>query len=135
MRVTQGTFSYLPDLTDEQILRQLAYALGRGWAISLEHTDDPHPHNVYWTMWGPPRFDEADPASLMEEVKACRKAFPGRYVKVNAFDATRGWETVRLSFLVQRPAVEPSFELVRQEVEGRHVRYTIRTRSAEEGPR
>ncbi|HEY6005110.1 MAG TPA: ribulose bisphosphate carboxylase small subunit [Anaeromyxobacter sp.] len=129
MRVTQGTFSHLPDLTDEQILRQLAYALGRGWAISVEHTDDPHPHNVYWDMWGPPRFDAADPASVMEEVKACRGAFPDRYVKVNAFDATRGWETVRLSFLVQRPAVEPTFELVRQEIEGRRVRYTIHTRA------
>jgi ribulose-bisphosphate carboxylase small chain len=64
----------------------------------------------------------------MAEVKACRRAFPGRYVKVNAFDATRGWETVRLSFLVQRPAVEPTFELVRQEVEGRRVRYTLHAR-------
>ena len=27
MRITQGTFSFLPDLTDEQIARQLEYAL------------------------------------------------------------------------------------------------------------
>ncbi len=26
MRITQGTFSYLPDLTDEQIEAQLRYA-------------------------------------------------------------------------------------------------------------
>ncbi|TFG80824.1 MAG: ribulose bisphosphate carboxylase small subunit, partial [Chromatiales bacterium] len=32
MRVTQGTFSFLPDLTDEQIARQVDYALSQGWA-------------------------------------------------------------------------------------------------------
>jgi ribulose-bisphosphate carboxylase small chain len=128
MRVTQGTFSFLRDLTDEQILRQVSYALARGWSVSVEHTDDPHPHNVYWEMWGAPMFDVADPAAVMDEVKACRRAYPDRYVKVNAFDATRGWETVRLSFLVQRPPVEPTFELVREEAEGRRVRYTLRTR-------
>ena len=37
MRVTQGTFSFLPDLTDEQIEVQIVYALRNGWAISLLH--------------------------------------------------------------------------------------------------
>jgi ribulose-bisphosphate carboxylase small chain len=132
MRVTQGTFSFLPDLTDDQILLQIAFAIGRGWAISIEHTDDPHPHNVYWEMWGAPMFDQDDPARVLLEVSACRLSYPEHYVKVNAFDATRGWETVRLSFLVQRPRVEPSFELVREEAEGRRLRYTLRLRPAGE---
>ncbi len=133
MRITQGTFSFLPDLTDEQILRQIRYALGRGWSVSVEHTDDPHPHNVYWEMWGAPMFDVADAGRIMAEVNACRAAFPGHYVKVNAFDATRGWETVRLSFVAQRPPVEPTFELVREQAEGRRVRYALRMRPAHEG--
>ena len=128
MRVTQGTFSFLPDLTDDQILLQIAFALGRGWAISIEHTDDPHPHNVYWEMWGAPMFDVDEPVRVLNEVSACRLSYPEHYVKVNAFDATRGWETVRLSFLVQRPRVEPGFELVREEAEGRRQRYTLRLR-------
>jgi ribulose-bisphosphate carboxylase small chain len=132
MRVTQGTFSFLPDLTDDQILRQVEHALMRGWAVSIEHTDDPHPHNVYWEMWGHPMFDMAKAEHVLLEVRACRAAFPDRYVKVNAFDAERGWETVRLSFLVQRPKMEPHFELVRQEGEGRRVRYTLRLRPAAE---
>ncbi len=132
MRVTQGTFSFLPDLDDDQIRRQIAYALERGWAISIEHTDDPHPRNVYWEMWGLPMFDLPGPDGAMEQVKACRAGNPGCYVKVNAFDATRGWEAVRLSFLVQRPDVEPGFDLERQEGEGRVVRYTIRTRRSAE---
>ena len=46
MRVTQGMFSFLPDLTDEQIEAQVSYALRNGWAISVEYTDDPHPRNA-----------------------------------------------------------------------------------------
>ena len=57
MRITQGTFSFLPDLTDEQIEAQLRYALRQGWAIMVEHTDDPHPRNALWEMWAPPQFD------------------------------------------------------------------------------
>ena len=60
MRITQGTFSFLPDLTDEQIEAQIRYALDHGWAISIEYTDDPHPRNTYWEMWGLPMFDLDD---------------------------------------------------------------------------
>ena len=46
-------------------------------------------------------------------------------MRVTAFDATRGWETPRMSYIVNRPAHEPGFRLQRQEVDGRAVRYTI----------
>ena len=68
MRLTQGAFSFLPDLTDAQIAAQIDYALGRGWAVSLEFTDDPHPRNTYWDMWGMPMFDLVDPAGVMAEL-------------------------------------------------------------------
>jgi ribulose-bisphosphate carboxylase small chain len=126
MRLTQGTFSFLPDLTDEQLRSQLEYALARGWAIAVEHTRDPHPRNVYWEMWGPPLFDLRDAAGVMQEIRACRAAHPDAYVKVNAFDSTRGWETVRLSFIVQRPPDEPGFELARREGPGGVVHFEIR---------
>ena len=48
MRVTQGTFSFLPDLTDAQIAAQVQYCLDNGWAVNIEFTDDPHPRNTYW---------------------------------------------------------------------------------------
>ena len=131
MRLTQGTFSYLPDLTDEQIRAQVEHAIGLGWAVSVEHTDDPHPRNVYWEMWGAPLFDQADAGAALGEIRACRVAHPHRYVKVNAFDATRGWETTRLSFIVQRPPDEPGFGLVREEGEGRRLRYTVRSYAAD----
>ena len=125
MRITQGTFSSLPDLTDEQIRKQVDYALGKGWAIGIEFTDDPHPRNTYWEMWGQPMFDLRDAAGVMQELQACRLATAGQYIRVNAFDSEQGFETVRLSFIVQRPAEEARFTLVRTEGVGRNIRYTL----------
>ena len=131
MRLTQGTFSFLPDLTDAQIRAQIGYCLAHGWAVSVEHTDDPHPRNAYWEMHGNPMFDLRDAAGVMAEVDACRKTFPHHYVKVNAFDATHGWESLRLSFIASRPQHEPGFALVRQEGDGRNIRYTTRAYAAD----
>ena len=124
-RVTQGQFSFLPDLTDEQITAQIKYALKNGWALNVEYTDDPHPRNTYWEMFGMPMFDLKDPAGILMEINNCRKTFPNQYVRVTAFDSSRGWETPRMSFIVNRPKKEPGFGLVRQEVAGRQIQYTI----------
>lgn len=127
MRVTQGTFSFLPDLTDDQINRQVAYCQRNGWAVNIEFTDDPHPRNTYWEMWGQPMFDLKDAAAVMYELAECRKVHKGRaYIRLSAFDATAGWESVRLSFLTDRPEDEPGFALQRQEVNGRSIHYTTR---------
>ncbi|MDR5739972.1 MULTISPECIES: ribulose bisphosphate carboxylase small subunit [unclassified Caballeronia] len=127
MHITQGTFSFLPALSDEEIAAQIDHALNQGWACSVEYTDDPHPRNTYWDMWGLPMFDLHDAAGVMMEVNACRKTFPRHYVKVNAFDSVRGFETMRLSFIVNRPAEEHGFRLERQDNRSRVQRYSIRT--------
>jgi len=124
-RLTQGQFSFLPDLTDAQITAQIKYALKHGWAVNVEYTDDPHPRNTYWEMFGMPMFDLKDPAGILMEINNCRKTFPNHYIRVTAFDSTRGVESPRMSYLVNRPKKEPGFGLVRQEVDGRNVRYTI----------
>lgn len=124
MRITQGAFSFLPDLTDEQITAQVQYCLDNGWAVNLEYTDDPHPRNTYWDMWGHPMFDIADAAGVMMELANCRKAHGDLYIRLSAFDSTKGWESVKLSFIVNRPANEPGFRLRRQESGGRTIRYT-----------
>lgn len=127
MKITQGTFSFLPELTDDQITAQVEYCLNNEWAIGVEYTDDPHPRNFLWEMWGNPMFDLRDAAGVMMEVRACRKAFPDHYIRLHAFDSTRGFETVRLSFIVNRPKVEPSFAYTRTEVAGRTVNATMTT--------
>ncbi len=131
MRLTQGTFSFLPDLTDEQIGSQIEYCLANGWAVSVEYTDDPHPRNTYWEMFGMPLFDLKDPQAILGEVRSCRQSFPRHYIKVNAFDSSLGRESLRLSFIVNRPGNEPGFALTRQEGSGRMVRYTTRAYAAD----
>jgi ribulose-bisphosphate carboxylase small chain len=127
MRLTQGAFSFLPDLTDVQIRSQIEYCLTNGWAVSLEYTDDPHPRNTYWEMFGQPMFDIRDAAGVMTELQSCRQTFPEHYIKVNAFDSSHGRESLRLSFIVSRPSREPGFMLERREGAGRRVQYTTRS--------
>ncbi|WP_026613857.1 ribulose bisphosphate carboxylase small subunit [Ensifer aridi] len=127
MRITQGCFSFLPDLTDEQIAAQVEYCLGKGWAIGIEYTDDPHPRNTYWEMWGNPMFDLKDAKGVMMELEDCRKAHPQDYIRLNAFDSSRGLETVTMSFIVNRPDNEPSLHMTRTENRGRSQRYAWET--------
>jgi len=124
-RLTQGQFSFLPDLTDKQISAQIEYALGKNWALGVEYTDDPHPRNTYWEMYGNPMFDLKDASAILTEVNACRKTFPNHYIRVTAFDATQGVESVQMSYIVNRPKTEPGFGLTRQEVGGRQIQYTV----------
>jgi ribulose-bisphosphate carboxylase small chain len=124
-RITQGQFSYLPDLSDAEITLQIEYGLARGFAWSVEYTDDPHPRNTYWEMFGLPMFDLTDAAGVLMEVNHCRKTFPHHYIRLMAFDSSRGVETIVMSFIVNRPDPEPGFGLVRQEAPGRTIRYTV----------
>ncbi len=126
MRITQGCFSFLPDLTDDQILIQIQYCLENGWAVNLEFTDDPHPRNTYWEMWGLPMFDLHDAKGVLLELHACRKIYGDQYIRLSAFDSTHGWESVRISFIVNRPKNEEGFRLDRSEAQSRVMRYTTR---------
>ncbi|GAB4431300.1 MAG: ribulose bisphosphate carboxylase small subunit [Anaerolineae bacterium] len=131
MRITQGTFSYLPDLTDEEIKAQVQYCLDNGWPVLIEYSDDPHPRNVYWEMWGLPLFDLKDAVAVMEEIQACRRAFPNHYIRVNGYDRSLGRQTTALSFIVNRPPDEPGFLLERTEGADRQIRYTLKSYAAE----
>lgn len=134
MRITQGTFSFLPDLTDAQITRQINYCLGKGWALAIETTDDPHPRNTYWEMFGPPMFDLRDAAGIMSELTACRATFGNQYIRLTAFDSTAGTESIVMSIIVNRPPIEPGFKLVRHEDAGRTVRYSIESYAVQKSP-
>ena len=126
-RITQGQFSFLPDLSDAEITRQIDYGLNKGYAWSVEYTDDPHPRNTYRDMYGMPMFDLQDAAGVMMELQVCRQAFPNHYIRLMAFDSTRGVESIAMSFMVNRPKTEPGFMLERQEGKGRSMRYTTRS--------
>ena len=127
MYLRHGSFSYLPELTDEEIAAQVRYALEHGWPVSIEYTDDPHPRNIYWELWGLPLFDLTEPDGVMLEIDQCRATFPHHYVRVLAYDARLGRQTTAMSFLVQRPVDEPGFRLERTERADRTQRYAIQS--------
>ena len=126
MKVTQGTFSFLPELTDDEIKLQLEYALQNKWAIAVEFTDDPHPRNSYWDMWDLPMFDIDDASAAFMEVKNCREAYPNHYIKVTAYDPRHCRQTTAFDFIVNRPPEEPGFQLERTEVHDRKMNYTLK---------
>ncbi len=136
MRITQGTFSFLPELTDDEIAAQMRYSLENGWALMFEYTDDPHPRNAFWDMWAQPNFD-LDPDDVdeaMSDLHAVREAYPNHYIKLVAYDSSLGRQTSRLSFIVNRPDEEPGYRLERQEKADRQIRYTLHPYAQEDPP-
>ena len=82
--------------------------------MNVEYTDDAHPRNTFWDMFGFPMFDIKDAAAVMLELNACRKAHGDRhYIRISGFASSHGWESVRLSFRGNRPKDEPGFRLIR----------------------
>ena len=79
-------------------------------------------------------FDVKDPAAVMYEIAECRKAIPTGYIKVQAFDPSKGCESCIHSFIIQRPSFEPGFYMSRQEIAGRMVRYTIQSYAVQAKP-
>ena len=134
MRLTQGCFSFLPDLTDEQIEKQVAYCIDKGFAMNVEWTDDPHPRNSYWELWGLPLFDIKDVGAVMFELAAARKGCAGGYIRINAFNSNYGTESCAMSFITNRPANEPGFYLDRTEGPSRSIIYTFKSYSVQANP-
>ena len=131
MRLTQGCFSFLPDLTNKQIEKQINYCISKGYALNIEWTDDPHPRNSYWELWGLPLFDVKDSSMVMFELQEARKACAPGYIRINAFDSSYGTESCVLSFIVNRPNNEPGFYLERTEGSGRQISYSIKSYSVQ----
>ena len=78
-------------------------------------------------MWGLPVFDTKveDTENIMREVRAAREAFPEHYVKLIAYDPTRGRQTTALAIMVNRPTVEKPFKLDRIQGPGRTHRFRL----------
>ena len=137
MRVTQGTFAFLPDFTDEEIEQQIKFAIRKGWIPQIEYTDDPHPRNGLWEMHRQPFVqleDEDQSEEVMESIRECREQFPNHYVKITIYDRTLGRQTTAFDFIIQRPDDEPGFAVERQHSNDRTIRYTHRPYSADDPP-
>jgi ribulose-bisphosphate carboxylase small chain len=96
------TFSYLPELSAEQLADQIRSAVARSLVIGIEYSRAPDPYDHYWTMWKLPLFDIDDADAVMAELESCRRAHPDAYIKINGYDAARQGQVV--SFIVNRPS-------------------------------
>lgn len=80
------TFSYLPDLTKEQISKQVQYIVSKGWNPAVEHTEPENAFDHYWYMWKLPLFGETDVAKILAEAESCHKAHPKHHVRLVGYD-------------------------------------------------
>jgi ribulose-bisphosphate carboxylase small chain len=95
------TFSYLPALTTQQILRQVHYLLQQGLVPGIEYVETPTARDHYWTMWKLPLFDARAVEDVLAEIEACKAANPRSYIKLIGYDRRR--QTQAVSFVVHRP--------------------------------
>ncbi len=80
------TFSYLPEMTADQVRRQIQYCLAQGWNPSIEHSEKENAFGHYWYMWKLPMFGEQSVEAVLAEIDECRRANPGHLVRFLAYD-------------------------------------------------
>ncbi|KAJ1443245.1 Ribulose-1,5-bisphosphate carboxylase small subunit, N-terminal [Sesbania bispinosa] len=107
------TLSYLPPLTNEQLLKEVEYLLRKGWIpcleFELEHGFVYRENNKspgyydgrYWTMWKLPMFGCTDAAQVLKELEEAKKAYPSAFVRIIGFDNVRQVQCI--SFIAHRP--------------------------------
>ncbi|KAG6601287.1 Ribulose bisphosphate carboxylase small chain, chloroplastic [Cucurbita argyrosperma subsp. argyrosperma] len=107
------TLSYLPDLTSEQLLKEIAYLLRSGWVPCIEfelekgfvyrenHRSPGYYDGRYWTMWKLPMFGCTDPAQVAAEIEEAKKEYPNAFIRVIGFDNVRQVQCI--SFIVYKP--------------------------------
>ncbi|MCW2306247.1 ribulose bisphosphate carboxylase small subunit [Rhodobium gokarnense] len=91
------TFSYLPEMDDERIRKQVAYIVSKGWNPAIEHVEPENAFDHYWYMWKLPMFGETDVDRILAEVDACHKAHPDNHIRLIGYDnyqQTKGAEMV-----------------------------------------
>jgi ribulose-bisphosphate carboxylase small chain len=95
------TLSYLPPLTDTQIVKQVQFILDSGCIPAIEFNKTSEPTEYYWTMWKLPLFNANVPQDVLGEVQQCRSEYGDHYIRVVAFDNIKQCQTH--SFIVHKP--------------------------------
>ncbi len=95
------TLSYLPPLTDQQIVKQIQYMISQGYIPAIEFSEDSAPEQHYWTMWKLPLFNCNSPQEVLNEVRECRQEYSNSFIRVAGFDNIKQCQTI--SFIVYKP--------------------------------
>ncbi|XP_055805233.1 ribulose bisphosphate carboxylase small subunit, chloroplastic [Solanum dulcamara] len=107
------TLSYLPDLSVEQLAKEIEYLLNKGWVPCLEfetehgfvyrehHRSPGYYDGRYWTMWKLPMYGCTDATQVLNEVEECKKAYPQAWIRIIGFDNVRQVQCI--SFIAYKP--------------------------------
>merc|ERR1712176_1008040 len=98
------TLSYLPELRNEEIFKQVQYMIKNRWTPALEFTDDGDIYlntrmgpgyydNRYWSMYKLPMFGCTDPNEVIREIETCRRDYPQAKIRVISFDPVKQVQT------------------------------------------
>ena len=107
------TLSYLPELTVDQLLKQIEFLIRNGWVPCLEfsyegfvsrenHRSPGYYDGRYWTMWKLPMFGCTDASQVVKELEECKKEYPKAFIRIIGFDNIRQVQCV--SFIAYKPA-------------------------------
>lgn len=83
------TFSYLLDMDQARIKKQVAYIVSKGWNPAIEHTEPENAVGHYWYMWKLPMFGETDVNRILAQTEACHKTYPSHHVRLVGYDNDR----------------------------------------------
>lgn len=96
------TFSYLPAMSNEQVLAQVRRVIANNLIPTIEYTYEPDAYDSYWTMWKLPLWGAKSAEEVMAEVEECKKANPGAVIKIVGYDNIRQCQV--MAFVVHKPA-------------------------------
>merc|ERR550514_1990053 len=91
------TLSYLPQLTNNDIRKQIEFIISNNWTPSLEFSEDGDIYlntrmgpgyydNRYWSMYKLPMFGCKDSNEVVREIENAAREFPSAKVRVMAYD-------------------------------------------------
>jgi len=83
---TLETFGFLPKFSQDEIYAQINYIIAQGWTPAIEHEHPSRAFDHYWTMWKLPFFGETNLGNVVNELEACRRAYPDHHIRLTGYD-------------------------------------------------
>ena len=80
------TFSYLPQLSADEIRAQVQYIVNQGWNPAIEHVEPSGAMRNYWFRWKLPMFGEQNVDTILAELEACHREYPANHVRLIGYD-------------------------------------------------
>merc|ERR1711915_472575 len=105
------TLSYLPELSNQDIAKQIEYMIKNKWTPCLEIADDGDIYlntrmgpgyydNRYWSMYKLPMFGCSNSELVVQEIENCKREFQNAKIRVIGFDPIKQVQTT--GFIVRK---------------------------------